>query len=151
VFTCTALRHALQEWQNNNGVHPKASKSKLKADRPDHSNYFNYKNASRSNASCCAAIGCELLTLHGIADMYTFLMNTWNTLLESYQQSVDKNTLATVKRQVQQGENPMPDVVISVEAAHDDNAALLDYFTLEVTHEVPEIRSTDPNIPIDND
>jgi hypothetical protein len=41
MFTCTALCHALVEWPKNKGVHPKASKSKLKADRPDHSNYFN--------------------------------------------------------------------------------------------------------------
>jgi hypothetical protein len=32
MFTCTALRHALLEWQKNKGVHPKASKSNLKAD-----------------------------------------------------------------------------------------------------------------------
>jgi hypothetical protein len=44
MFTCTALRHALLEWQKNKGVHPKASKSKLKADRPVRSNYFNHKN-----------------------------------------------------------------------------------------------------------
>jgi hypothetical protein len=44
MFTCTALRHALLEWQKNKGVHPKASKSKLNTDRPDCSNYFNYKN-----------------------------------------------------------------------------------------------------------
>jgi hypothetical protein len=25
-----------------------------------------------------------MLTLPGVADTYTFLMNTWNTLLESY-------------------------------------------------------------------
>jgi hypothetical protein len=42
MFTCTALRHALLEWQKNKGVDPKASKSKLKADRPDCSNHFNY-------------------------------------------------------------------------------------------------------------
>ena len=41
MVTCTALRHAVVEWQKNKGVHPKASKSMLKADRPDHSNYFN--------------------------------------------------------------------------------------------------------------
>jgi hypothetical protein len=35
MFTCTAFRHALLEWQKNQGVHKKASKSKLKADRPD--------------------------------------------------------------------------------------------------------------------
>jgi len=46
MFTCTGLRHALLEWQQKQGVHPKASKSKLKAKRPDRSNYFNYKNAS---------------------------------------------------------------------------------------------------------
>ena len=56
-FTFTALRHALMEWQKNKGVHPKASKSKLKADRPDHSNYFNSKNDSGKNVSCCAAMG----------------------------------------------------------------------------------------------
>jgi hypothetical protein len=44
MFTCTALRHALLEWQKNKGFHPKASKSKLNTDRPDRSNYFNYKN-----------------------------------------------------------------------------------------------------------
>ena len=42
MFTCTTLHHALVEWQKNKCVHPKASKSKLKADRPDHLNYFNY-------------------------------------------------------------------------------------------------------------
>jgi hypothetical protein len=55
MLTCTALRHALLEWQKNKGVHPKASKSKLKADRPDCSNYFNEKNDSGKNASCCGA------------------------------------------------------------------------------------------------
>jgi hypothetical protein len=38
MCTSTALRHAILEWQKNKGVHPKASKSKLKADRPDRSN-----------------------------------------------------------------------------------------------------------------
>jgi len=77
-------------------------------------------------------------------------MNTWNTLPESYQQRVYKNTLATVKRQIQQAENPTPAEVISVEAARVDNAILLDYLTSEVALEEPEIGSTDPNIPIDN-
>jgi len=121
MFTCTALRHALLEWQKNKGVYPKASNSKLKADRPDRSNYFNYKNDSGNNASCCAATGRKLLTSPGVADTYTFLMNTWNTLPESYQQRVYKNTLAIVKRQIQQAENPTPAVVISVEAARVDN------------------------------
>jgi hypothetical protein len=101
MFTCTALRHVLLEWQKNKGVHPKASKSKLKVDRPDHSNYINYKHDGGKIPSCCAATGRKLLTSPGIADTYTFLMNTWNTLPESYQQRVYKNTLATVKRQIQ--------------------------------------------------
>ena len=117
MFTCTALRHALLEWQKNTHVHPKPSKSQLKADTPKSSNYFNYKNDSGKNASCCAATACKLLTLPGIADTYAFLMNTLNTLPESYQQRVYNNTLATVKRQIQQAENPTPAVVISVEAA----------------------------------
>jgi len=77
-------------------------------------------------------------------------MNTWNTLPESYQQRVYKNTLATVKHQIQQLENPTPVVVISVEALRVDKAILLDYLTSEVVVEEPEIGSTDPNIPIDN-
>jgi hypothetical protein len=80
MFSGTALRHALLEWQKNKGVHPKASKSNLKADRPDRSNYFNYTNDGGGNASCCAAMGPKLLTTPGVADTFTFLMNTWNTL-----------------------------------------------------------------------
>jgi hypothetical protein len=82
--------------------------------------------------------------------MYTFLMNTWNTLPESYQQRVYNNTLATVKRQIQQAENPTPAVVISTEASSVDNAILRDYSTSEVALEELEIGSTDPNIPMDN-
>jgi hypothetical protein len=88
MFTCTALRHALLEWQKNNGVHPKASKSKLNADRPDRSNYFNHKNDGGKIESCCAVTGHKLLTSPGIADMHMFLLNSWNTLPESYQQRV---------------------------------------------------------------
>ena len=77
-------------------------------------------------------------------------MNTWNTLPESYHQRVYNNTLATVKHQVQQAENPTPAVAISVEGVRVDNAILLDYLTSEVALEEPEIGSTDPNIPIDN-
>jgi len=150
MFSCTALRHALLEWQKNKGVHPKASKPKLKADRPDLSNYFNCKNDGGKIASCCAVTGRKLLTLPRVAETYTFLMNTWNTLPESYQQRVYNNTLAAVKRQIQQAENPTPAVVISVEAARVDNAILLDYLTSEVALEEPEIGSTDPDIPIDN-
>jgi hypothetical protein len=88
MFTCTALRHALLEWQKNKGVHPKASKSMLKADRPDRSNYFNYKYDGGKIASCCAVTGSMLLTSAGVTDMYTFLMHTWNTLPERYHQRV---------------------------------------------------------------
>jgi len=44
----------------------------------------------------------------------------------------------------------MPAMVISVEAAHIDNAIVRDYLAYEVALEEPEIGSTDPNIPIDN-
>jgi hypothetical protein len=44
----------------------------------------------------------------------------------------------------------MPAMVISVEAARVGNAILLYFLTSEVALEEPEIRSTDPNIPIDN-
>jgi len=44
----------------------------------------------------------------------------------------------------------MPAEVISVEAAHVDNAILLEYLTSEVALEEPEIGRTDPNIPIAN-
>jgi hypothetical protein len=77
-------------------------------------------------------------------------MNTWNILPESYQQRVYNNTLATVKCQIQQAENPMPAVVISMEVARVDNHILLDYLASEVALEEPDIGSTDPNIPIDN-
>jgi hypothetical protein len=150
MFTCTMLRHALLEWQKNKGVHPKAAKSKLKANRPDRLNYFNCKNDGSKIMSCCAVTGRKLLTSLGVADTYTFLMNTWNTLPVSSQQRVYNNTLATVKCQIQQAENPTPAVVISVAAARVDNAILLEYLTSEVALEEPDIGSTDPNIPIDN-
>jgi hypothetical protein len=150
MFTCTVLCHSFLEWQQNKGVHPKTSKSKLKADRSDLSNYFNHINGGGKNASCCSATGPKLLTSPGIADTYTFLMDTWNSLPESYQQRVNNNTLATVKRHIKQVENPTPAVVISMEAGSVDNAILLDYLTSEVALEEPEIGRTDPNIPIDN-
>jgi hypothetical protein len=101
MFTCTALPNTLLEWQKNKGIHPKASKLKLKADRPDRSNYFNFNNDGGMNASCCAATGRKLLTSPGVADSYTFFMNSWNTLPESYKQRVYNNTLATVRHQIQ--------------------------------------------------
>jgi hypothetical protein len=82
--------------------------------------------------------------------MYTFLMNTWNTLLESYQQRVFNTAVATAKRQIQQAENLTPAVMISVEAACVDNAILLGHLTSEVALEEPVMDSTDPNIQIDN-
>jgi hypothetical protein len=60
MFTCTALRHALLEWQKNKGVHQKASKSKLKAVRPDRLNNFNHKNHGGQVTSCCAVTGRKL-------------------------------------------------------------------------------------------
>jgi hypothetical protein len=150
MFPCTALRHALLEWQKNKGVHPKVSMSKMKVDRPDRWNYFNHNNDGGKIASCCAVMGSKLLTSPGVAETYTFLMNTWNTLPESYQQRVYNDTLATVKRQIQQAENPTPAMVISVEAARVDNAILLDHLSSTVALEEPEIGSTDRNIPIDN-
>jgi uncharacterized OB-fold protein len=113
-------------------------------DRPDRSNYFNYKKDGGKIASCCAATGRKLLTSPGAVDTYTFLMNTWNTLLESYQPRVYNNTLVTVKRQIQQVENPTPAAVIRTEAARIDNSILSDYLTSEVALEEPEIGSTDP-------
>jgi len=134
----------------NKGVHPKASKSKLKADRLDSWNYCNYKNDCGKNTSCHAATGHKLFSSPGILEMDTFLMNMWNTPPESYQQSVYNNTLATVKRQIQKAENPTPAMVISVEAAHVDNGILHDNLTPKVALQEPEIRSTDLNIPIGN-
>jgi hypothetical protein len=150
MFTCTPLHHALLEWQTNRGVHPKASKSKLKTNRPYRSNYFNYNNSSGKNASCCTATDRKLLTLPDIADTYTFLMNSWNTLPERYQQRVYKHTLATVNCHIQQAEIPTPAEVISIKAARVDNAILLDYLSSKVALQEPEIGSTDPNLSIDN-
>ena len=97
MLTCTALRHALLKWQKNKGVHPKSSKSKLEAAMPHHPNNFNYQHDGVKIASYCAATGRKLLKSPGVADMYTFLMNTRNTLPESYRQRVYKNTVATIK------------------------------------------------------
>jgi len=108
-----------------------------------------YNNDGGKHASCCAAIGRKVSWSPGVADTDTFSMNTWNTLLESYQQRVYKDTLATVKRKIQQAENPTPAKVISTEAAHSDNA-ILDYLISEVALQEPEIRSNDPNIPMEN-
>jgi len=63
---------------------------------------------------------------------------------------VYKNPLATFKCQIQLAEDPTPAAVISTEAAHVDNANLLYYLTSEVALEEPQIGSTDPNNPINN-
>jgi hypothetical protein len=124
LFTCTTLCHVLLEWQKNIADHLKASKSKLNADRLDCSNYFNHKNDGCETTSCSPVTSRKWLTSPGIGDMSIISRNTWNTLQESNQQRVYKNTLATVKREIQQGENPMPAIVICVEAAHVENAIL---------------------------
>jgi len=77
------------------------------------------------------------------------MMNDWNTLPESYQQRVYKNTLATVKGKIQQAEKPTPAMVISVEAVCVDNAFLLHYLTYKVALQESEVGSTEANIPID--
>jgi hypothetical protein len=86
MFTCTVSRHAVLVRHKIKGVPPKASMAKLKVDRPDRSNYLNYENDSGKNAHCRTATGRKLLTTSGVADTYTLLKNTWNTLPESYQQ-----------------------------------------------------------------
>jgi hypothetical protein len=150
MFICTALRHALLEWEKNKGVHPKAFKSNLNADSSDCLKYFNYKNEGGKIVFYCAATGRKLGTSPGISHTYSSLMNTWNTLPECYQHRVYYNTLATGKGvQIQQAENPTPAVVFSVEVAHVDNAILFDYWTSEVALDKSGIGSTDPNIPID--
>jgi len=103
-------------------------------------------NAGGKHPSCYAATGRKLLTSSSVADIYMFLMSSWNTLPESYQQRRYKNTLATFRRRIQQAENPTPAVVIIVDAPRVDNAILLDHLTSEVVLEEPEIRCTEPNI-----
>jgi hypothetical protein len=63
MFTCTTLGHTLREWQMNTGVHPKPSKSKLTADRPDRWKYFNSKNDGGKIASSCSATGRKFVHL----------------------------------------------------------------------------------------
>jgi hypothetical protein len=92
----------------------------------------------------------KLLTSPGVEDSCIFFINPWNTLLQSYQLRVYNNTVATVKRPIQQADNPMPAVVISMETACADNAMLLENLTSEGALEKPLIRSTYPNIAMDN-
>jgi len=122
----------------------------LKPDRGDCSKYYNYKKVRGMTTSCCAAMSRKVSTLRGIAPTYTFMMNTWITLPESYKQRVYKYPHAAVNHQIRRMENPMPAVVISVDAACVDIAILPDYLTSKVRLEEPEIRSTDTNILIHN-
>jgi len=134
----------------NKAVYLKASKIKLNADTPGWSNCFTFTNDCGKNASCSDAMSCKLLPFLVMADTYTFLMNTWNTLPESYQQRIFKNTLATVQHQSQQAANRIPAVVISVDAAGIENAILLIYATSKAALEEPGIGPTDYNATIDN-
>jgi len=77
-------------------------------------------------------------------------MNTYNTLLGSYEQRVYKNTHATVKRHIHHVENPTPAGVISVEAVRVGNTIHLAYLTTEVALQEPGIESADPNIQMNN-
>jgi hypothetical protein len=149
LFTCTELRHVSLELQRNKGDHLEDSKSKLNADRPDRSNYFNYKNNRGRNPSCCTAMHRKLITSPGVAVTYRFLMNTWNALPESYQQMVYKNILPEVQCLIQQAENPMPAVVITMEVAGCYRAILLDYLISEVALEARGIARTDLNVLMD--
>jgi hypothetical protein len=63
MVTCTTLHHAHLEWQKIQGVHPKASKSTVKAGKPDRPNYFNCKNESSKIVSCCAVTGYKVVNL----------------------------------------------------------------------------------------
>jgi hypothetical protein len=77
-------------------------------------------------------------------------MNAWNTLPESYQQIVYIHTLATVKHQIQQAENPTAAVVIGTGAVSVNNHTRVDDLTSEVALEERGIASTDRNIQINN-
>jgi len=139
LLSCTVSHHTLLDRQKKQGVHPKVYKSKLKVKSHDRSNYFICNNDDGKIVSSCAVMGSKLLTLPRFADMYTFRMNTWNTLPECKQQKMHNNSLATVKSQIQQAEEPMPTVVLSMEAVWVVNGILLDYVTSEVVLEEPDI------------
>jgi hypothetical protein len=132
MFTWRALRYDILQCEKNKCVHWKACKSKLHAYRPAHANYFAYKNDGDKNKSCCAANGRKLFTLPGVTDTYSFLMSTWSTLPESYQQMLYRNTLPSVRCQIRQVENPPLAMLICMEEACVDNTVLQDYLTSEV-------------------
>jgi hypothetical protein len=87
---------------------------------------------SSQNASCCTETGRKLFTSCGITVTFADRMNTWNTLPESYQRSAYKFTPVTVKRQIQQAENLLPAVVISLEMAGVSNTIRVDDLTSKV-------------------
>jgi hypothetical protein len=118
--------------------------------RPDPSNNFNYEKQDGKNASCCAAMGFKLLTSPEIPETYTLLMNSGNTLWESYQQRVYNDTVSAVHHQIELTENKIPAEVIRTEAVHIDNAILLDYLTSNVALEEAMIESSDPYILLYN-
>jgi hypothetical protein len=80
-----------------------------------------------------------MLTSPGVADTVKFLMNTWNTQQESYQQTVYTHPGATVKCQIEQAENQTHAMGIKVEAVHVDNTKLLHFKSSEVILVEPEI------------
>ena len=59
-----------------------------------------------------------------------------------------KDTLASVKRPIQQAEDAMPATIVNRRPAHIDHAIILVSLTSEGALEKPEIGSTDPVIPI---
>lgn len=76
-------------------------------------------------------------------------MNPWDTQLESYRLRVYTCTLATVRCQIQQVENPIPAMEISMEAVHVDNTICLDHLASKVALHKRELWSTDPYTPPD--
>jgi len=126
IDMCIALRHDLLQWQKSKSVEQKASKTKLKADRPHRMNNFNLMNVVGMIASCYAAIGRTSITSPGVADTYSFLKTTWNTLPEIYQQGEYTNTLAIVECPIEQVENPIPTALIILKAESTDNAIVHD-------------------------
>jgi hypothetical protein len=118
--------------------------------RPDPSNNFNYEKQDSKNASCCATMGFKLLTSPEIPETYTLLMNSGNTLWESYQQRVYNDTVSAVQHQIELTENKIPAEVIRTKAVHIDNAILPDYLTSNVALEEAKIESSDPYILLYN-
>lgn len=88
------------------------------------SRLLDQQNDGGKNASCSPGIVVKLLPSSGIAETATFLMNTGNTLLESYQQRLFENTLTTGNSQIQQADNLTLDGVISTDTVHGNDDIL---------------------------